>query len=85
MKVHQGWKKSVKKLGDHMVSSLKVLVQEVELSALWSVIWDVKGLDAGPQLLGIAPLVYCERLHGAFAQSFDVIQETGWCQNVRRP
>lgn len=68
-----------------MVSSLKVLVHEVEMSALCSVIWDVKGLDAGPQLLGIAPVVYYERLHGAIAQSFDVIQETGWCQNVRGP
>lgn len=34
---------------------------------------------------GIAPFLYCECLHGAFAQSLDVIQETGRGQNVWRP
>lgn len=29
--------------------------------------------------------LYCESLHGAFAQSLDVVQETGRGQNVRRP
>lgn len=44
----------------------------------------VEVLDGAPDLSGIAPFVYCESLHGAFAQSLDVIQETGWGQNVRR-
>lgn len=34
---------------------------------------------------GIAPFLDCERLHGAVAQSLDVIQETGRGQNVWRP
>lgn len=34
---------------------------------------------------GIASFLNCECVHGAFAQSFDVIQETGGGQNVWRP
>lgn len=39
----------------------------------------------GGPVSGIAPFVYCKSFHGALAQSLDVIQETGWGQNVRRP
>lgn len=34
---------------------------------------------------GVAPFLDRERLHGAFAQSLDVIQEAGGGQNVWRP
>lgn len=34
-------------------------------------------------LSGSASFIYCESLHGAIAQSLDVIQETSWGQNVR--
>ena len=34
---------------------------------------------------GIASFLYCECLHGAFAQGPDVIQETARGQNVWRP
>lgn len=42
-----------------------------------------KALAGRTDILGIAPFFYSESLHGAFAQSLDVIQETGWGQNMR--
>lgn len=42
-------------------------------------------LVGGPDFSGVAPFLYCESLHGAFAQGLDVIQETGGGQNVGGP
>lgn len=52
-------------------------VQAADLSALsW--------VSEISRLSGVAPVVYCERLHWAFAQSLDVVQEAGWSHDVRR-
>lgn len=66
---------------DHIkskVHSLQSSVPDVELSDLG------RGGLLRYGHSGVAPFLYCERLHGTFAQRFDVIEESGWCQNVRR-
>lgn len=84
--------KRVWKHNKYKVNSLQPSNQEVELSALCWAIQDVERqwrfgqlLVWGSHVLGVAPFLYCESLHGAFAQRLDIIQETGGGQNVRGP
>lgn len=84
--------KRVLKHNKRKVNSLQPSNQEVELSALCSLIRDAERqwrfgqlLVWGSHLSGIAPFLYCESLDGAFAQCLDVIQKTGGGQNVRGP
>lgn len=86
------FKRILKHEDKYTVNSLQSSVQEVDLSALYQEIQDVKRqgrsgelLVAGPDFSSVAPFIQCESLHGAFAQSLDVFQETGRGQNVRRP